>query len=248
MPFWLWGAAGGWARALTIQRRFTMSGPNRSPVAFSPALFLPRQRRKRGRNGKEREGKPPPRPPWAPWQVPGRFLAIRPKGNRPGAWLGGRAGAAAGCSALIIYPKKAGGANSGGQGPPPSKRPPGRKLGNAKKPGGGVCVFPSLMAQKRGGGANGGGDAPPPPGGPPGRKRGPAKKAGGGGQGGGGGPWALFAGGSPPAAVPEAETFPVPAGRGGAVQNVRRLYFGAAGRLARMAGRGGGKFFAVLIL
>lgn len=94
---WPMGGGGGLGPSPHLPKTFHYVGANRSPVAFSPALFLPRQRRKRGRNGKEREGKPSPRPPWAPWQVPGRFLGIRPQGNRPGAWLGGRAGAAAGC-------------------------------------------------------------------------------------------------------------------------------------------------------
>ena len=178
-PFGQWGAAGGWARASTLPQRKVLTGPTGRRSLSLPPISNQRQRRGRERNGKERGANHTPARPGPLAAVLAGSWSFARKGNRLEQPQGGRAGAAAGCSALIIYPKKAGGANSGGQGPPPSKRPPGRKLGNAKKPGGAV-------------------------------------------NGSGGGPWALLAGGSPPAAVPEAVAYPVPAGRGGGRSNTRR--------------------------
>ena len=137
MPFGLWGAAGGWARAFTFQ---DVSLCRAQPVAgrFLPRSFPPAPKAQAGEKREREGGQTIPPPSLGPLASSWAVLGHSPAGQPPRGLAGGEGGGGCWLFPSLIYPKKAGGANSGGQGPPPSKRPPGRKLGNAKKPRGAV--------------------------------------------------------------------------------------------------------------
>ena len=102
---------------------------------FLPRSFPPAPKAQAGEKREREGGQTTPPPSLGPLASSWAVLGHSPAGQPPRGLAGGEGGGGCWLFPSLIYPKKAGGANSGGQGPPPSKRPPGRKLGHAKKPG-----------------------------------------------------------------------------------------------------------------